>query len=140
MSFGLMGYGMSASIISTTLGQPSFLNHMGLLTSSNAAGLEGAMNSLYYVGGIFGSFSSSWIANTYGRKWTIFCGCMLMVVGGALLAGSVNPAMFMVFRFVAGAGYVSLLLHRRYFRLTWPLQSLSSLVRYSALDLRNRPS
>lgn len=49
MSFGSMTYGYSASIISTTLAQPSFLTYFELDTRSDATSLISTMNGLYQV-------------------------------------------------------------------------------------------
>ncbi|OQU94412.1 hypothetical protein CLAIMM_00770 [Cladophialophora immunda] len=103
VSLGTCSYGTSAAIISTTLGQPSFFVAMGL-NDSNMASLTGAMNSLYYAGGIFGAICHGLIADRYGRKWDIFVGSTFVLVSQALITGSVNPAMFIVFRFFAGWG------------------------------------
>lgn len=108
-SLGSVTFGYSAAVIGTSLGQPSFLQHMGLDTSSNASSLIGAMNALFFVGGIFGSFFQGWMANAHGRRMSIVAGCTIVVVSGALLTASVNPAMFIVFRLFNGWGAFQLL-------------------------------
>lgn len=47
---------------------------------------------------------SSWSADRLGCKKAIFIGSLLATIGGALQAGSVAMAMFLVFRFVNGLG------------------------------------
>jgi len=77
---------------------------------------------MYYVGGAVAAFSIGFLAERYGRKWAIAVvshptewsssesdlttrqSAILTLVSGALLAGSVNIAMFIVFRFFSGAG------------------------------------
>jgi MFS family permease len=102
--WGSASYGYTASIIGTTLGQPSFITYMKLDTAPNATELIGAMNALFYVGGIFGTVLSAWLANRFGRKKVIIGGALLILIANALQAGSVNIYMFIVFRFLAGAG------------------------------------
>lgn len=97
-------YGYAGAIIATTLTQPSFVAHMGLDTASNASSLVGAITGLYYAGGAVGSLISGWLCNSRGRKFTVAVGNALVLVSGALLTASVNPAMFIVFRFFNGAG------------------------------------
>lgn len=80
---------------------------MGLATNPNAASLTGATTALFYVGGIFGCLLNSWMADRFGRKITVATACALQLIASACLAGSVNIAMFIVFRFVNGLGYVS---------------------------------
>ncbi|TKA76547.1 hypothetical protein B0A49_01803 [Cryomyces minteri] len=104
MSFGSMGYGYGASIIATTLAQPTFIKHFELDTRSDATSLISTMNGLYQVGGLLAVFSISWFADTWGRKAAISASAVITLLSGALLAGSVNIAMFIVFRFTSGAG------------------------------------
>ena len=54
VSSGQIAFGYPASIIGTTLGQPSFLNYMGLITpdgtlAPGADGLTGAMSGVFQV-------------------------------------------------------------------------------------------
>lgn len=97
-------YGYAGSVIATTLTQPSFLEYMELTTAPNADSLIGAMNALFYAGGIVGSFLAGWTSNRYGRKVSVAIGNGLLLISGALLTASVNPAMFIVFRFFSGLG------------------------------------
>jgi MFS family permease len=62
------------------------------------------MNSLYYAGGVVGAICNGLVADRWGRKWNIFCASALIVVSQALIAGSVNPGLFIAFRFFAGQG------------------------------------
>ncbi|OQU99467.1 hypothetical protein CLAIMM_05097 [Cladophialophora immunda] len=104
VSWGSAAYGYAGSIIATTLGQPSFLEYMGLLTAPNAADLIGAMNGLFYAGGFVGAMCIGKISDRYGRKFSITLGAIVILISNALLAGSVNPPMFIVFRFFQGLG------------------------------------
>jgi len=65
------------------------------------------MVCLFYVGGTFGSLAAAPISDHFGRKPAVFVGALITIIGTALLAGSVNPAMFIVFRFVVGFGSAS---------------------------------
>ena len=104
MCLGSASYGYAGSIISTTLGQPSFLAYMGLETAPNANALTSAMVSLYYVGGVGGAICHGWVSNAYGRKTSIIVANIIVLISGALCTGAVNPAMFIVFRFTIGWG------------------------------------
>lgn len=104
MAWGSASYGYAASIIATTLGQPSFLQYMGLLTAPNAADLIGTMNGLFFAGGFIGVIGAGKAADKWGRKTMIIAGTIIILISNALLAGSVNVAMFIVFRFTQGIG------------------------------------
>lgn len=55
LSLGQLAFGYPASIIGTTLGQPSFLLYMGLvdpdtfLPTEHASQIEGAMSAIFFV-------------------------------------------------------------------------------------------
>ncbi|EXJ74794.1 uncharacterized protein A1O5_01490 [Cladophialophora psammophila CBS 110553] len=110
VSLGQIAFGYPASIISTTLGEPSFLVCMKLLDpttglpSSNADQLEGAMPGVFQAGAFFGIMMVSYIMDKWGRKaGVIFCS-FWSLLGGALICGSKSSAMFIVARFFAGMG------------------------------------
>lgn len=108
MCLGSVSYAYSISVISTTLGQPSFLEYMKLDTAHNAEALIGAITSLYFAGGFFGLITCEYIADRWGRKPAIAVGAMITMISIAILAGSVNVAMFIVFRFINGFGSLML--------------------------------
>jgi MFS family permease len=66
--------------------------------------LEGAINGLFQAGGLVGCLSCIGTADWLGRKQSILIAALVTVVGGALQAGSVHIAMYLVFRFITGIG------------------------------------
>jgi MFS family permease len=66
--------------------------------------LEGAINGLFQAGGLVGCLSCIGTADWLGRKQSILIASLVTIVGGALQAGSVHIAMYLVFRFVTGIG------------------------------------
>lgn len=102
MGLGSITYGYSASVISTTLIQPSFVSHMALATNPRAAELIGLTGSLYQVGGFFGTFTVAPIADRWGRRAGIAAPAVMTIIFAALLAASTNMAMFIAMRFFAG--------------------------------------
>ncbi|KIW82130.1 hypothetical protein AYO21_04273 [Fonsecaea monophora] len=110
VSLGQVAFGYPASIISTTLGEPSFLVYMKLLSpttglpSGDADQLEGAMSGVFQAGAFFGIMIVSYIMDKWGRKaGVVFCS-FWSLLGGALICGSNGTAMFITARFFAGMG------------------------------------
>ena len=62
------------------------------------------MNGLFQAGGLIGVLASIWVADKYGRRMALFTNAVVVVVGGALQAGSVAVSMFIVARFITGWG------------------------------------
>ncbi|KAF9887180.1 hypothetical protein FE257_010434 [Aspergillus nanangensis] len=101
VTLGSFSYGYCASIIASTLGQPRFLQYFGF--EHNDA-LLGATNGLFQTGGFFGALLIGPAADRLSRRGAIVLACVLLVIGGALQAGSVHVAMFLVMRTITGVG------------------------------------
>lgn len=114
MALGSTTYGYCASIISTTLAQPSFISYFDLDTRSNAADLIGAIFGLFQTGGFFGTLSCLKSADWLGRRKALFYSSLVTTVGGALQAGSVNIGMYIFSRFLTGVGIGTSIDHTLY--------------------------
>ena len=68
------------------------------------------------AGAFFGVLLISWLSDKYGRKTAFIYCAVLSLFGGTLLCASQNPAMFIVFRFFAGAGSWGFLCVSKYIR------------------------
>ena len=55
LGFGSLTYGYTASIIGTTLGQPSFIEYFKLNTRPDATDLISSTNGLFQTGGFLGT-------------------------------------------------------------------------------------
>ncbi|KAF2183591.1 general substrate transporter [Zopfia rhizophila CBS 207.26] len=97
---GSVAYGYTALLLA----------YFELETRSNGTNLLSATNGLYYAGGTLGVLSLPTFADRYGRKWGITVPALILVVSSALLGSSVHISMFLVFRFLAGAGAFMILL------------------------------
>jgi MFS family permease len=71
VGLGSMSYGYTASIIGTTLGQPSFISYFELDTRNKGTDLISATNGLLQAGGVVGTLLLPNISDRYGRKWGI---------------------------------------------------------------------
>ena len=104
MALGSTTYGYCASIISTTLAQPSFIAYFDLDTRSNATDLIGSIFGLFQTGGFFGTLLCIWAPDWLGRRKALFYAGLFTTVGGALQSGSVSIGMYIFARFLTGIG------------------------------------
>ncbi|KAK4616777.1 MFS-type transporter oryC [Fulvia fulva] len=104
VSLGSLCYGYTANVISATLAQPTFITYFDLDTRSDATALLSATNGIFQTGGVLGTLTLSWWSDSFGRKGGLAISVLLITISGAILAGSTDIAMFLVFRFFAGAG------------------------------------
>ncbi|KAK0288290.1 hypothetical protein LTR35_003764 [Friedmanniomyces endolithicus] len=100
-------YGLA--ILGSTVGQPSFYKSLGLAMQgepgySRTASLIGAFNGVGAAGACIGAIVNSWSADALSRKLTIQIGAVILSLGAALCAASVNVGMFIFARFFAGVG------------------------------------
>ena len=105
LTLGSLTFGYGFSVISNTIGQPGFISYFNLANrSSYTNAITGTINGLYCAGALFGALHVGWMCEARGRKETMYLASAVNVVGGALETGSVNMAMFLVSRFIAGWG------------------------------------
>ena len=99
----------SADLASSTIGQPSFYTSLDLAPQGEAgygrtAEYIGAFNGVNCAGSAIGAAICSWTADKYGRKRTIQIAAIVLVIGAAICAGSINNGMFMAGRLINGLG------------------------------------
>ncbi|KAH6695974.1 general substrate transporter [Leptodontidium sp. MPI-SDFR-AT-0119] len=66
----------------------------------------GLFNAAYPLGGVIGVFFIPIVSDRWGRKAGLAFGAAVSVLGGALQAGSVNLAMFVIARLLLGVGCI----------------------------------
>ena len=81
---GSMSYGYTASIIGTTLGQPSFISYFELDTRPNGTDLISTTNGIFQAGGVIGTLLLPIVSDKYGRKWGIAVACSKQSLVGLL--------------------------------------------------------
>ena len=109
LTLGSLTFGYGFSVISNTIGQPGFLAYFDLENdgAKNQA-ITGAINGIFCAGATFGALMVGWMSEARGRKMTLYVSAVINIVGEGLEAGSVNIAMFLVSRFIAGWGIGSI--------------------------------
>lgn len=105
ISLSSLAYGYGAAVIATISGQPSFLEYFNLVSGPDAAARLGASVCAYYIGGVFGSSYGAWAADRWGRRNSQIQANVILAIAGALQAGSVHIAMFIVGRILCGFAY-----------------------------------
>jgi MFS family permease len=109
VAIGTISTAYGLAIIGSTIGQPNFYTYFNLASAgepgySRTSNMIAALNAVNSGGAIIGCLYQVWSSDHFGRKWTMMIGCGVLIVGGALCAGSVNLAMFIVGRGLAGIG------------------------------------
>lgn len=67
-------------------------------------GLLGFVNSCYQLGSIFAVPIAPWLAQRFGRRWSIMTGSLTMVFGALLQGFAQHVGMYIVARMILGAG------------------------------------
>lgn len=105
VAFGSLCYGYASSISAALIGQPSWYDYMGLEAgSAHSQRILGLINGIYAAGGAFGCVFNMWSCEALGRKRSIQLGCIISIVGAAIMTGSIDIPMFVVSRFIMGFG------------------------------------
>lgn len=101
---GSFTYGYVSVLAGSIIGLPSFFPYFGIdTTTDHGNSLLGAMNGLFYGGAAIGCWLIALMADGLGRKRCLQIVAALCVLAGAIQAGSVHIAMFLIGRFLAGA-------------------------------------
>jgi MFS family permease len=91
--------GYASSVISSTLGQPSWYTTMGLSLDPTSPSygktldIQAAANGLFYGGGVFGTLITAWFSERWGRLMGFKVAAAFHILGSALQTGAVNQAM-----------------------------------------------
>ncbi|OAG35984.1 hypothetical protein AYO21_09844 [Fonsecaea monophora] len=109
VALGTLSTAYGLSIIGSTSGQPNFYAYFNLPPQgepgyAHTTNVLGGLNGANSGGAFLGCILSAWTADKYGRKPTMMIGCVFIILGGALNAGSVAISMFAIGRVVAGVG------------------------------------
>ncbi|RSL83351.1 hypothetical protein BHE90_002253 [Fusarium euwallaceae] len=109
LGLGSICYGYDFSIITFTVGQPAWYAYFNLTTDpaksdlfSYTNNIIGAIFGLFSAGAILGAIFTGWYCDVHGRKKALVVGAYINILGGALQAGSVHIAMFILARFITG--------------------------------------
>lgn len=94
--------GYDGSLMGGITAMPYFASYFpGAASFTKGTGL---IFSMYTVGQIFGGLMSGPISDRFGRRWGMFVGCFILVVGSAIITSSQNKGQFIAGRFILGWG------------------------------------
>ena len=89
---------------------------------SYANAIQGSINGLFFAGEIFGALLVMALCDKIGRKKTAAIACILVIIGGVLLAASVHIAMFLVARLITGVGAGAIVIQFPFFNERYRLR------------------
>lgn len=91
-------FGYDSGIITSTIGQTQFIEYF----SSPDDNTTGGIVSAFQGGAILGTIINIFTGDRLGRKRSVFAGACISCFGCGLQAGSINMAMLIIGRFIAG--------------------------------------
>ena len=91
-------FGYDSGIITSTIALDTFKEYF----SDPSDDVVGGIVSAFQGGAIAGTIFNMLFADMLGRRWTIFVGAVISILGSSLQAGAVNMAMLIVGRFIGG--------------------------------------
>ncbi|KAJ5757979.1 uncharacterized protein N7511_006673 [Penicillium nucicola] len=109
VAIGTVSSAYGLAIIGSTVGQPNFHIYFNLPSEgesgyAHTTNMIGALNGVNSAGAIIGCIFQAWAGDYFGRRWAMQTGLIILIIGGALCAGSVDMGMFIFARSVAGIG------------------------------------
>lgn len=110
MALGTTSVSYSLSSISGALGQANFYEYMNLVAVAGEPGYDHTSNFISSTtacllsGAIIGVCIAGWAADFLGRRLATQLASVVLVIGAAIQAGSVNQGMFLAGRLIAGGG------------------------------------
>jgi sugar porter (SP) family MFS transporter len=104
-----MTSGFDSQLINTLQFSPNFNKYFGNGYMKNGKpdiepSMLGFISSCYQLGSILAVPIAPWLNNTYGRRWSIFVGSVIMVVGAILQGFSQHIGMYIIARMLLGVG------------------------------------
>ncbi|KAF9249807.1 hypothetical protein DTO006G1_8426 [Penicillium roqueforti] len=95
-------YGFAANALAGSLAQPTFIAKF--LSGSNATSVQDGMLGGFLGGALVGAILQAPVSNKFGRRIANAVAALIVIITGALQAGSVSATMFIVVRVICGVG------------------------------------
>ncbi|GMM33233.1 hypothetical protein DASC09_005580 [Saccharomycopsis crataegensis] len=97
--FGSISYGYVSGVGGTIIAQPTFIDYFNY---DSSASIADTFNGLLSGGGLIGVFIGGTLSESYGRRFAIWCGSLIGVIGATLMTASVDIPMLYVSRIILG--------------------------------------
>ncbi|KAF2795406.1 general substrate transporter [Melanomma pulvis-pyrius CBS 109.77] len=95
--------GYDGSLMGAINSYPQYRTYFGFDISAGTPG-TGIVYAIYTIGNLVGSFAAGPATDFRGRKWGMFIGCLIIIIGTCIQATCTNLGGFMGGRFVLGFG------------------------------------
>ncbi|KAK9480266.1 putative lactose permease [Lipomyces japonicus] len=93
--------GYDGSLMGSINAMTAYQDFFGMTSAGSSTGLTFA---IYNIGSVPASFIAGPVNDRFGRRWGMFTGSSIIIIGTCIMAPSVNRAMFLVGRFLLGFG------------------------------------
>lgn len=93
--------GYDGSLMSGINAMEYYQKFFGMKETGSSTGL---VFSIYTIGNIVGSFFCGPFTDRWGRRWGMFIGAMIIILGTCIQAPAINKGMFIGGRFILGFG------------------------------------
>lgn len=104
---GFLLFGYDQGVMGSLLTLQSFKDSFKAIDKDrhpDSGTLQGAVIAIYEIGCLTAALSTIWLGDKFGRLKMVFSGCVIMLVGGALQAGSSGVPFLIVARIISGLG------------------------------------
>lgn len=95
--------GYDGSLMGAINSYPQYRSYFGFSLTEGTPS-TGIVYAIYTIGNLVGSFAAGPATDFRGRKWGMFIGCLIIVIGTCVQASCHNLAGFMGGRFILGFG------------------------------------
>ncbi|ORY80774.1 hexose transport-related protein [Leucosporidium creatinivorum] len=103
-TLGAVCYGYEQGAFSQVLVMPAFTSDSNFIKINTDSEFKGWVVSLLGVGGWVGSLLNGYACDALSRRWALFAGGIVVLIGTALTTAAQNPDWFFSGRFFIGAG------------------------------------
>ncbi|KZT60194.1 general substrate transporter [Calocera cornea HHB12733] len=95
--------GMDPTVMSAINSMSQFQNYFGI-PSSGGVPKTGIVFGIYTIGNVCSVFPNAYLPDRIGRRWSMFVGNLVLILGAMLTANATSMGMFMGGRFLTGFG------------------------------------